>query len=205
VSVVDLDEKAVRRLKAAGKSGVRVSEVRPGSPGEKANIGIDDIVIKVNGVPVATPREMQNAILGLPIGQAVDVVVMRGDQLFLTKLVAEEQHDLPGTDPKTGRVGEPVDFSSLGMNVSGRTPDLAARAGLPQGAAAIAVESVAVDSPAAQAGLSKGQVIVKVDKVVVDSPQAFRSAIERASRERGAVLHVLRPNGNIDFVILKLP
>src|SRR4029079_16789053 len=58
VSVVDLDDTNAAKLKAKPGAGVLVSEVSPKSPGEKANIGVNDIIAKVNGVAVASAREM---------------------------------------------------------------------------------------------------------------------------------------------------
>jgi hypothetical protein len=37
----------------------------------------------------------------------------------------------------------------------------------------------------------------------VTNAEEFRTAVSRASREKGAVLHVLRSNGDVDFVILR--
>ncbi len=47
-------------------------------------------------------------------------------------------------------------------------------------------------------------VVLQVDKSPVATADAFRQAVEQADREKGAVLQILRPNGDVDFVILKV-
>src|SRR5580658_2562556 len=70
VSVVELDEATAAQLKV--KAGVIVSEVSKPSPGSKANLGVGDVITIVNGQPITTVRELQKAVLGLPIGEVVE-------------------------------------------------------------------------------------------------------------------------------------
>jgi serine protease Do len=204
VGVKDLDEATAAKLKVKQTAGVLVSEVYPKSPAEKANIGVNDVISTVNGVAVPTMRDMQKATLALPIGQQVEVVVMRKGQLFLTKLKVEEQPDVLGPEAGVGSPRQPVDFTSLGLSIGELTEDIATLAQIPKEVKGVVVGDVAKNSLAEQSGLARGMVVVQVDRTPVASAEAFRKAVSQANRERGAVLHVLRPSGDVDFVILKL-
>ena len=81
---------------------------------------------------------------------------------------------------------------------------VANRAGLPKGVKGVVIADVTKNGLAEQSGLARGLVVLQVDKVPVATADAFRKAVGQANRERGAVLHVLRPNGDVDFVILKV-
>ena len=60
-----------------------------GSGGRKTlNLGPGDVITHVNDQPVTTVREMQKAILGLPIGQPAEFIVVRKGQAFQTKVAA---------------------------------------------------------------------------------------------------------------------
>jgi len=205
VSVVELDEATAAQLKAKVGAGVVVSTVSKPSPGSKANLGVGDLITTVNGQPVTTVREMQKAILGLPIGQVADIVVLRKGQLFLTKVTAEEQPDNLGLapGPGAGTVVPGINFDALGLTVTDLTQDAAAKLGLPKTAQGVVVSGVTGTGLAAQSGVARGMLILQVDKTPVASADAFRRAVEQANREKGAVLHVLRPGGDIDFVILR--
>jgi serine protease Do len=204
VSVVELDEATAAQLKTKVGSGVLVSEVSKPSPAARANLGVGDVITTVNGQPVTTIREMQKAILGLPIGQVADILVVRKGQLFLTKVTAEDQPDnlIPASGP--GMAAAPaINYDALGLSVADLTQEMATKLGLPKTAQGVVVSGVTGTGLAAQSGLNRGMIIVQVDKTPVASPDAFRRAVEQANREKGAVLHVLRPSGDVDFVILR--
>ena len=57
---------------------------------------------------------------------------------------------------------------------------------------------------AATAGLVKGQVVVKVDRSPVATAAEFADAVAAATPDRGALLHVMRPTGEVDFVVLRV-
>ncbi len=203
VSVVDLDEATAGKLKIKPGSGVVVSEVTKPSPGSKANLGVGDVITSVNGQPVTTVRELQKAVLGLPIGQVADILVVRKGQLFLTKVTAEEQPDNLGAlaIPGAGPAGPTINFDAVGLAVTDLTQEMATKMGLPKMAKGVVVSNVAASGLAAQSGVARGMLILQVDKTPVATAAAFRQAVEQASREKGAVLHVLRQNGDVDYVI----
>ena len=203
VSVVDLADTTAKKLKASAGAGVVVSEVVTKSPGEKANIGVNDIITRVNGSAVRTAREMQRAILALPIGQAVDVVVMRDGKLFLTKVEVEEQST--SLKPAAAPAPSPVNYGSLGLTVTDLSAEAAKRAGIPKEVKGVVIAEVTANSLAARSGLARGQVILQVNRTPVASAEAFRKVIEQSGGEgeKGAVLHVLKPNGDVDYVILR--
>ncbi len=203
VLVRELDDPTAARNKLKPGGGVLVTRVFPNSPAERANIGVGDVITTVNGVEVPNPRAMQRATLALPVGQEVDLLVVRGGNLFLTRARAEQQPDRIDSDPPKG-VSEPtIRFEELGVVVSELTPEAAARVGLPRSVKGVVVSGLTRNGWAEQSGLSRGAIVLQVDKFPVSTPEEFRQAVERAGREKGAVLHVLRPNGDIDFVILR--
>jgi serine protease Do len=202
VAVRELDEATAAKAKVKVNTGVLVTEVFAGSPGAKANIGTGDVITSVNGLPVTTAREMRKAILTLPVGQQVDVVVMRNGRQFLTRITAEEQPEAPG--PAGSAANAPaVNFDALGLAVTDLTADVANRMGLPKTVKGVVIAGVTKNGLAEQSGLARGLVVLQVDRTPVASADAFRKAVEQADREKGAVLHVLRPTGDVDFVILK--
>jgi serine protease Do len=203
VLVRELDEPTAAKNKLKPKGGVEVTQVVAKSPAEKANLGVGDVITSVNGVAVSTPREIQKATLTLPVGKEADLLVVRNGALFLTKVTAEEQPDAAPPPDAVAAPRDPIDYDLLGIGVTDLTPDIAARSGLPKEARGVVVAGVTRNGLAEQSGLGRGMVIVRVDRTPVTTADEFRGAVERADREKGAVLHVLRPNGDVDFVILR--
>ncbi len=202
VLVRDLDDATATKNKLKPGGGVIVTEVTDKSPAAKANLGVGDVITTLNRQAVTTTREMQKAVLGLPIVQQVEVVVVRNGQPFMTRVMAEDQLDVPAATP-----GPPlqaaINFEAVGLTVTEITADSAAKLKLPKDVKGVVIATVAQNSLAAQSGVGRGMVILQVDRFPVATPDEFRAAVERAGREKGAVLHVLRPNGEVDFLILK--
>ncbi|MCE9566609.1 MAG: trypsin-like peptidase domain-containing protein [Planctomycetes bacterium] len=202
IAVRDLDDTTATKQKLKLNGGVIVSEVTAKSPGEKANIGVGDVITTVNGQAITTTRELLRAVAALPAGQQVEVVVVRNGQAFATRAAAEVQDETAG--PMPGPPLQPaMDFDAVGMTVTELTPDGAAKLAVPKNVKGVVVATVVQNGLAGQSGVGRGMVILQVDKAPVATPEEFRAAVERASREKGAVLHVLRPNGEVDFLVLK--
>ena len=121
----------------AGKPGVVVLAVRPGT---KSHLKPRDVIVAVNGKPVASVDELVRAIGSPQTGGQFTIRVVRGSHRFT---LAE--------------VSQPTSY--IGANVKDGTGKLTG---------AVVVEVVA-NSPAAKAGLRRGDVITNADHTPVKS------------------------------------
>ena len=97
-----------------------------------------------------------------------------------------------------------VTSDAVGLVMTDLTEDMAKVRKLPNELKGAVVTSVAKNSLAEKTGLARGMIVLKVDKTVVTSALTFEQALRLADDEKGAVLHVLKPNGDVDFVLLRL-
>ncbi len=204
VLVSELDEATATKLKIKPDAGVVITKVFAKSPGEKANLGVGDVITTLNGQLVPTARAMQKATLALPVGEVVEAVVLRNGQPFLTRLTVEDQPDDFGTVKALKVAGLPVSYDHLGLAVVSLSPELSNRMGLPKSIQGVVVSGVTRNGLAEQSGLVRGQLIVRANKAAISTAEELRQIVEQGERDRGVVLQVLTPNGNVDFVILKL-
>jgi serine protease Do len=161
------------------------------------------VITTVNGQPVTTAKAMQKVTLDLPLGKPVEMHVTRKGQQFATRITAEDQPAMVGAAPAANAPQAAMNFDALGIAVTDITADMANRMGFPKNLKGVVVAGVTRNGLAQDSGVVRGMVILQVDRTPVASASDFRKAIEQASREKGAVLHVLRANGDVDFVILK--
>jgi S1-C subfamily serine protease len=83
-----------RVAQALGRTaGVEVVQVVDGSPAAKAGIRNEDLIIDVDGVPVADAGDLQRLMVGERIGRPLPVRAFRGSELLeLTVVPVELQH-----------------------------------------------------------------------------------------------------------------
>ena len=71
-----------RAAAAVGReNGVEVMEVVDGSPATRAGIRSGDLIVELDGVPVADARDLQRLMVGDVIGRSVDALVWRDGEL----------------------------------------------------------------------------------------------------------------------------
>ena len=70
----------LQRLGVRADNGVLVTELLRDSPAAKAGLDVGDVVLSLNGEPVAYPEDIDYLTWGLFIGDKVTLKTMRGDQ-----------------------------------------------------------------------------------------------------------------------------
>ncbi len=209
VGVRELDaELAARLLVPAGSNAVLVTKVYDKTPAAKAGLQAGDVILAVGGTPLKDVNTLPRIVSKMPLGRPTDVQIVRDGKAMTVGVTIEEQPDDYGqavSPPRTtNRVPNDVGMDVAGLTVTDLTPALAAQLGFPRDAKGALVMGVDRGSVAATAGLVRGVLIVKVDKTAVTTAKAFEQAMAAASKEKGALLQVTRPNGESDFVVLKM-
>ncbi|HEY1187595.1 MAG TPA: trypsin-like peptidase domain-containing protein [Gemmata sp.] len=209
IAVRDLDEIAAKRAGAPSLNGAVVTRVDDGSPASKAGVLAGDVITKIDGEVVRHAQDAQRVIAGLPANRTTDVLLWRDGKFYIGKVkVDEERQALKPDHEDVGGVPEPLSggagIDAVGITVTDLTAESVKKNGWPAGLKGAVVTDVKRNGLAEAAGLVRGAIILKVDKTVVTSAATFDQALRSASAEKGALLHVLKQNGDVDFVILKL-
>jgi S1-C subfamily serine protease len=92
VRAVPLNAKEAATLNYEGEGGVLVVGVEEGSPADKAGIRKQDIILRLNGLPVRDFIAFRRKLLGLMPGRRIDLEVFRKGEVFEVsgKLVRKE-------------------------------------------------------------------------------------------------------------------
>lgn len=77
VSIEEVSEELAGTLGLAEAKGVLVNRVLPGQPAERAGIKARDIILSLDGAPVAQPRDLIRLVSMTPVGKKVEVGVLR--------------------------------------------------------------------------------------------------------------------------------
>jgi serine protease Do len=77
VSIAEVTDEDVGRLKLSEAKGVLIRSVLPGEPAEKGGIKANDVITAIDGTALATPRDLQRIVSSSPVGKRVRVMVVR--------------------------------------------------------------------------------------------------------------------------------
>jgi serine protease Do len=80
VSIAEIGDDDVERLKLAEPRGVLVRGVMPGEPADKGGLKADDVVVALDGTPLDAPRDLQRVVSTSPVGKRVRLSVLRGGE-----------------------------------------------------------------------------------------------------------------------------
>jgi len=80
VSITEVSDEDVVRLKLAEAKGVLVRGVIPGEPAERGGMKADDVLLTLDGAPLEGPRDLQRVVSSAPVGKKVKVGLVRGGQ-----------------------------------------------------------------------------------------------------------------------------
>ena len=77
VSIAEITDDDLGRLKLNEARGVLIRSVMPGEPAEKGGIKPNDVITAIDGTTLNTPRDLQRIVSSSPVGKRIKVLVLR--------------------------------------------------------------------------------------------------------------------------------
>jgi serine protease Do len=183
------------QVEAAGAGGlrrggdVRVAEVVPGSPAERAGLRRGMVVRAIGRKAVRTPLDWEAGLLNAAAGESLDVRVDDGGR---ERLVRVQAADLPSLAAE--RTQALRDFQLVTL-----TPAIRAERGLRSERGALIV---ALPDDARRVGLREGDLIVQINRLPVQSADQAAGVLQQL-RGQGVVMYFERGGrlGSAQFLL----
>ena len=181
----------------AKPEGALIGDVDPNGPAGKSGLQRGDIVLDIDGKPVANSRELRLKVAMTKPGATVKLKVFHNG---VDREVSIKLDELP--TKATAAEGQPSAPSAAlqGFSVETLTPDIARQLNLPADTAGVVITGVQPGSIAEEAGLRRGDVIQEVNHKRVRTVKEFASDVNRIGRQ--SVLLLVNRGGNTRYVIL---
>jgi serine protease Do len=168
ITARDISALAAREMKLKSRDGVIVTSTRPGGPCDNAKPPINggDVLVEINGAPVRSVSEMQDATEKIAAGKTKPVPTRLGflrktEQLLTVVKVGLKEIEDPGLEAQKAWL--PVAAQAI-------TRELAEQLGSP-GLNGVRVTQVYADSTAEKAGLKVGDLILALDGETIAASQ----------------------------------
>jgi S1-C subfamily serine protease len=87
---LELPRRIVRHFELARASGVRIESVEKGSPAAESDLARGDVIVAVDGTPIANIDDLQRMLVGDAIGRRVEMRVVRRDRVLTLAVTPKE-------------------------------------------------------------------------------------------------------------------
>jgi len=190
IDMVDLTPDIAKKLGVSASEGAIIAAVHSGSPAEKAGLREGDVVVALGGRPVHTAAELR-ARLGLtPVGEEIELRVLRGKDALNVRATIAPPQDAASTEGKAVP-------QIQGMSVVEIERDSALFRQLKGGG--LVVAGVERDSRAFRAGFRPGDIIYGVNRRRVQTLAEFQKSVSGA--KGGYSVSLLRGDFGVTIIV----
>jgi len=187
VTAQDLTHELAQAFGIDKTRGTVIAQIEPGSPAERADLRVGDIIMKINDKPVDNSADVRNLVGLLRVGTSVDVTVLREgrEQTMTAAIEAPQLQQLDGKTLHPRLAGARFSAIQEGMKEFAHSKG-------------ILVSEVDPHSAAWQAGLRESDVIISANRQPVQTLDSLRQAI---GGKRQLLLNLQRGSGALFILI----
>ncbi|WP_373288653.1 DegQ family serine endoprotease [Brucella endophytica] len=217
VRIQPITEELAESLGLASIKGALVSGLVEGSNVDNKEIKPGDVIVKFDGKPVDSARDLPRIVAESPVGKEVDVVVIRKGKeetvkVKLGRLEEFEKKDTKDdakekdTDKKSGEADKPATVNVLGMKLSALDDATRGKFQIAPEVQGVVVTEVAPNSSAAEKRIQPGEVIVDLGQEPVTSPDDVKKRVDKLRQEgrKNALLMLASKTGELRFVTVRV-
>jgi serine protease Do len=191
VQISEVTRDVAESLGLGKARGAEVSMVEPGGPAEKGGIRVGDIILKFDGQPIETTRDLPRLVGASKIGTRATVTVWRrGAQLEVpVTIVALEEDKTAAAKPQPNKPAPGAAPNALGLHVANLTAEQRRQLRVEGG---VAVESS--EGRAATAGVRAGDLILQMNNVEIKDVAQFNALAAKLDPKKSVAVLVRRDN-----------
>jgi serine protease Do len=168
ITIQPVDQSLAQSFGLKEAQGALINAVTPGSPGEKAGLQPGDVILKLNGEPIADAGQLPAMVGAVRPGDSVSLTVWRhGDQRELHAKLADAN-----ADETVANAGDTDGKARLGLAVRPLTPQERSQVDAPGG---LVVQEAS--GPAARAGIEAGDIVLALNGEPVSSVDQLRQKV----------------------------
>ncbi|WP_455379598.1 DegQ family serine endoprotease [Petrachloros mirabilis] len=201
VGIQDLNQDLAKSFGTKHAQGALVSDVKEGSPADRAGLKQGDVVISYQGSAVEDAVALQRMVTRTTVGSKIPATIIRDGQEKELTIIIGEQPDVAAI--AKAETQEREEFAFAGVAVQDLDRDTAKELGIKGKMQGVVVTSVEPDSGAEKAGLIPGDVIREINRKPVKSVKDFERA-SSAVKKGDNVLILINRRGSSLFLSAKV-
>jgi serine protease Do len=192
VSIQPVTDEIAASFGLSRARGALVSDIKAGSPAEKAGLKQGDIILRFAGKEIKDARQLQLVVADTAIGQKVDVEIFRDGKarnisVTLGNLASASASQPRSAAPQSGWLGMTVEELPENMRMGGLS--------------GVLITDLDPEGTAAEAGMQRGDIIMSVNQKKVEGLSDYARAMKDAERKGSVAILVKRGEANIYFAL----
>ena len=208
VRIQDVTEDVAEAMGLASAAGALVTDV-PDGPAKDAGMEAGDVIISFAGNDVADTRGLVRRVGNSPVGESVEVIVMREGVSKTLAVTLGRREEAEGAVPAVAQGPDaeagPEAKDLLGMTLSTLTEEMRSELGVEADMEGLAVTAVDETSEAFEKGLRVGDIVTEAGQQKVTSIAELEERVKAAQDAgRKSLLLLVRRAGDPRFVALSL-
>ena len=195
--------------------GALVAGLIANSGVENKELQAGDIILKFDGKPVESARDLPRVVAESPVGKEVDVQVLRKGKEQDVKIKLGRLEDYENKDKATaGKAGDKAQdkakaadtVSVLGMTLTKLDDAARKQYEISADVEGVVISAVTPKSAAEEKRIKAGEVIVEFAQEAVKAPADIEKRIEKLRQQgrKNALLMLAAPGGELRFVNLRV-
>ncbi|MGO8817931.1 MAG: DegQ family serine endoprotease [Terriglobia bacterium] len=194
VSIQEVSPQLAKAFGEAEPRGALVGDVSSGSPAEKSGLQKGDIIVELNGKPIADSNELRMSISMMAPDSTVSLKVLRNGS---ERDMSVKLGVLPTDQQQASLAPQNPQGALEGVTVGNVTDAAVQQLGLPTNTKGVVVTGIDPASPVADSGLRQGDVIQEVNHQPVTNVSDFDRAVHKAGKDP---LLLVNRQGNTLFI-----
>ncbi len=186
---------------SADQGGVAITQVEPDSPGAKAGLKVEDVILAMNGDKIEDLQAFRLKVASLPPGSTINLKVLRNGSTLDVPVTLGTNKLTASTGGPEGGPGQGSTSGLEGVQVQTITPDIAQQLGIKGDIHGVIVSNVDAASAAAAAGLQPNDIIERVNRTPVSNAAEFERAVRQNTNPGGTLLLVRRGEARAFVVV----
>lgn len=196
VQLQSVDKEIAEALGLEKSEGLAVTEVVPGSAGDKAGLQQGDIIIALNGSAVKSGGSFKNEIALMEPGQEITLKVIRKNETKEIKLTLDKA-------PEETISAEAFSLGIEVQELKDVAPDILKNFGYSKDSEGVMIAKIKRGSLGERAGLKPGMLILQINQKPVKNQKDFQEAMQ-SSKDKKHLLLLVRFQGVTHFITIKV-
>ena len=186
VNLQSIDNNLAKAFGLKKVEGALITNVSKNSAADRANLQVEDIILRYNDRPVENAATLRNAVYMMKPGTQLMLTVLRKDRQIQIPVTVGEYSEttVAATTPHATS-----QKNQLGIEVGNLTPELAQKLGYTQDQGVV-ITRINPSGSAAMMGLKNGALILAVNRQKVATVDDFNRVLAQATKNQPILLQV---------------